>query len=71
MAYFSDVRTGGSTFLDRIARVQSDLAERFAKYRTYRTTLAELRSLSDRELNDLGMNSSSLRYVAYEAAYKA
>lgn len=69
MAYFSDIRTGGSTFSNRIAQMQADLSERFAKYSTYRKTLAELRQLSDRELNDLGLNAYTLKQVAYDSAY--
>ncbi len=49
----------------------ADLAERYAKYRVYRTTLNELRGLSDRELADLALSRSMLRSIAYEAAYKA
>jgi len=41
-----------------------------AQYRMYRTTLAELRNLSARELNDLGLNATTIRSVAFEAAYK-
>ncbi|MFY0690852.1 MAG: DUF1127 domain-containing protein [Paracoccaceae bacterium] len=42
---------------------------RFAQYRVYRQTLAELRGLSGSELNDLGLNKTLLKRVAYEAAY--
>ena len=42
---------------------------RFAQYRTYRKTLAELESLGRRELNDLGLNKHALHTIAYEAAY--
>ena len=45
------------------------IAERVRRYRTYRNTLNELESLSDRELDDLRLNRSSIRSVAYEAAY--
>jgi uncharacterized protein YjiS (DUF1127 family) len=43
---------------------------RFARYRTYRKTLNELRGLSPRELDDLGLNPSMIRSCAYKAAYE-
>ena len=49
----------------------SALIERVARYRAYRTTLNELKSLSARDLSDLGMNPSNIRSVAYEATYGA
>ncbi|MQY41021.1 DUF1127 domain-containing protein [Epibacterium sp. SM1969] len=38
-------------------------------FRTYRTALNELRSLSNRELADLGLHRSMIKRVALEAAY--
>ncbi len=45
------------------------LSRRISNYRTYRQTLGELQTLSDRELNDLGIHRSQLRSIAYRAAY--
>ncbi len=45
------------------------IKSRFAKYRLYHQTLAELQSLGERELADLGLNRSMLKRVAYQAAY--
>jgi len=45
------------------------MAQRTARYRTYRRTLAELQSLSDRDLTDLGVSRLSIRSIAYKAAY--
>ncbi len=45
------------------------VSRRIASYRTYRQTLGELQTLSDRELNDLGIHRSQLRGIAYRAAY--
>lgn len=59
------------TLIERIVTYKADLAERYAKYKTYRETLTELQSLSGRELADLGLSRSNLKSVAYEAAYKA
>lgn len=46
------------------------LSQRFARYRTFRRTLDELESLSDRELADLGMHRASIRGIAYRSAYE-
>lgn len=69
MAYNTNIRTAPS-LLERLVSFKDDLAARYAQYRVFKTTLAELNSLSSRELNDLGLSRSSLRSVAYEAAYK-
>ena len=45
------------------------LTDRVARYRVYRTTLTELSGLNDRELTDLGIHRSSIRSIAYKAAY--
>ena len=45
------------------------VTKRVSQYRTYRQTLNELRTLSDRELTDLGINRGQLRGIAYRAAY--
>lgn len=42
-----------------------------ANYRLYRETLAELESLSDRELSDLGIARTSIRGIARESVYGA
>ena len=47
----------------------TDLGARYARYRVFRTSLAEMQVLSDRELADLGLSRSMLRRAAYEAAY--
>lgn len=47
----------------------SDLSERSRQYRAYRTTLAELDSLSDRELSDLGISRMSVRSIARQSVF--
>ncbi|NNE81302.1 MAG: DUF1127 domain-containing protein [Silicimonas sp.] len=54
----------------RLAEVLHKFGLRYKQYRLYRTTLDELRALSDRDLNDLGLTRGMIRGVAYEAAYK-
>jgi uncharacterized protein YjiS (DUF1127 family) len=69
MAYVSSNRTTTLGFVDRLAEIRKDLAEAWRAHRVYRQTLRELQALSLRELNDLGLNPSTLRTVALEAAY--
>ena len=59
------------TFSQGLSGLRTTLAERFARYRTYRTTLNELAMLTDRELADMGLHHSDIRTIAYEAAYEA
>jgi uncharacterized protein YjiS (DUF1127 family) len=47
------------------ARARQALAD----YSLYRQTLAELESLNDRELRDLGLSRLSIRDVAYDSVY--
>lgn len=70
MAHVSDIRISGTSIASRAYDLRDTLITRFNQYRTYRVTLGELRSLSARELNDLGLNQYTLRDVAMEAAYK-
>ncbi|MBN2905692.1 MAG: DUF1127 domain-containing protein [Rhodobacteraceae bacterium] len=45
------------------------LRHRIARRRVYRQSLRELRALPNRALADLGLNRSTLRRAALEAAY--
>ncbi|MEM8570908.1 MAG: DUF1127 domain-containing protein [Pseudomonadota bacterium] len=47
----------------------AEVKRRIADYRRYRTTLAELESLSDRELNDINLSRFSVKAVAWESIY--
>lgn len=69
MAYVNTHRRNGAALSGRLSATYDFLRERYARYRTYRRTLNELGELSERELNDLGLNRSMLRACAYEAAY--
>jgi uncharacterized protein YjiS (DUF1127 family) len=70
MTYYIETRTDSviERALATAARVFQAAAERYARHCIYRTTLAELRSLSDRELTDLGMSRSMLPGIAWQAA---
>jgi uncharacterized protein YjiS (DUF1127 family) len=70
MAYASQTRTAGFD-LSGITAPFKALSERFARYSVYRATFAELQSLNDAELNDLGLSRACTRRIALEAAYGA
>jgi uncharacterized protein YjiS (DUF1127 family) len=71
MAYASSNRTATTTlsFGERIAEIRKELIAAWRANRVYRETLRELQGLSARELNDLGLNATTLREIALEAAY--
>ena len=73
MAFANDTtRTAaGPSLWDRVTEIGTELADRWAKYATYRATLSELASLSDRDLTDLGLHRSMIADGAREAVYKA
>ena len=71
MVYASETQSALSGWTGRFQSRLADLQERFEKYRHYRKTVTELKSLSIRELNDLGMSPANIHAVAYEAVYKA
>lgn len=58
----------GRGFAERITSLGDSLIQRYRRYRIYRTTLAELRALSTRELQDLGIDRSMITRLAVEAA---
>ena len=55
--------------MDRYTTLLNNLRDRRQRYKLYRATLNELRTLSDRELADLGIARSSIQAIAMEAAY--
>ena len=59
----------GTTLAARFAEFRAQLAENAAKRKTFRTTLSELESLTNRDLADLGISRSMIKGIAYEAAY--
>ena len=72
MAFYTDTHTTTqSAWATRFNAAFAALKEARAKRRVFAQTLNELRSLSDRELADLGLARGQIRSVAYEAAYLA
>lgn len=69
MANF-DVTLGHSvSVLDRLHHAFENWKERRAKARVYNQTRNELRSLSMRDLADLGISAAEINGIAYRAAY--
>ena len=58
-----------ATFGTWIRNARRTLTEELERQRVYRTTLAELDSLSDRDLRDLGISRLQIGDIAREAAY--
>jgi uncharacterized protein YjiS (DUF1127 family) len=69
MNIYDSATFGNRTSANRLGGLLGSVSTRVAQYRTYRRTLDELRSLTDRELTDLGISRHSLRAIAYSAAY--
>ena len=58
-----------SSVFDRISAFFAGIADNRRRYSQYRQTLRELDSLSDRELNDLGLHRAMIEQVSLDAAY--
>lgn len=73
MAYATDIRSAGRSFgatiLERVAALRAARSDRAAKAKVYRTTIAELSSLNDRDLADLGIYRVQIEGIARQAAY--
>ncbi|SMX43837.1 hypothetical protein MAA8898_02915 [Maliponia aquimaris] len=65
---FSNTQTG---FGARVSSLITAYQTRRAKSRVFRQTYAELSTLSDRDLADLGLARSEIRRVAWQAANEA
>lgn len=69
MAYITQSQNSLGTLAQSPKTLWETFIARLSAYNTYRKTLNELRGLSTRELNDLGLNRSMLKRVAMEATY--
>ena len=72
MAYYTQTDAASTSLIERAlastAQLLHNAKVRHARNRVYRTTLNELSNLSDRDLGDLGLSSSMLKGIAWEAA---
>ncbi len=55
----------------RLATYVAELDAAFARYKIFHQTFDELNSLSDRELNDIGLGRGDLKDIASKTAYGA
>lgn len=69
MAYVNTTSVARKGFADRLAMVRDLLLNAVAQRRTYLRTVAELNSLTERELADLGISRLGITEIAREAAY--
>ncbi|MEP4197456.1 MAG: DUF1127 domain-containing protein [Aliishimia sp.] len=75
MAFFIDTHSREAGLAARVASYGADVMAHFAKVmarrRVAQTTYHELASLTNRELNDLGIARSQIRSIALESARNA
>ena len=69
MAYVNTTRAASASFADRFGSFFAGLKASAAKRRVYNQTVYELSQLSDRDLEDLGINRLMISTIATEAAY--
>ena len=69
MAAFANTGIARAPAASRIAAAAAAIRDAYARYKTYRTTVNELESLTSRELADLGLHRSMIKSTAMEAAY--
>jgi uncharacterized protein YjiS (DUF1127 family) len=69
MAYLNISSAAGLSLMDRVANAVKSAKTALHRRRVYNQTVAELRGLSNRELNDLGISRSMITRIALEAAY--
>jgi uncharacterized protein YjiS (DUF1127 family) len=69
MAYSTTYPTAADREAKTAGGLLAQLKQRFANYRRYRETLAELNELSPRDLADLGLSEGDLHSVAWDSVY--
>ena len=68
MAYVTTTPVARKGFADRLAFVKDVVLAAINQRRVYTRTVAELNSLTDRELSDLGISRLGITEIAREAA---
>jgi uncharacterized protein YjiS (DUF1127 family) len=69
MAYVNTSRIARKGFADRLVVAKDAVLAAISQRRVYARTVAELNSLTDRELTDLGISRLAIPEIAREAAY--
>jgi uncharacterized protein YjiS (DUF1127 family) len=69
MAYVNTAQGTDGGILQRLAKTYRTFQDYRARRAVYRQTVNELRTLSDRDLADLGLHASMIQQVAREAAF--
>lgn len=69
MAYVNTTAAPRKGFADRLVALKDLVLAAIAQRRVYTRTVAELNSLTDRELGDLGISRLGITDIAREAAY--
>ncbi len=69
MAYVTTTPVARKGFADRLVVVKDAVLSAISQRRVYTRTVAELNSLTDRELADLGISRLGITEIAREAAY--
>ncbi|WP_102226178.1 DUF1127 domain-containing protein [Acidimangrovimonas sediminis] len=70
MATLSATHASAGAHNGRLAHLKSQFGAAMERRRIYKTTMNELRALSDRDLADLGLHRSMIKRIALEAANK-
>lgn len=69
MAYVNTTRYARKGLMDRLTVAKEIIVTAIHQRRVYTRTVAELNTLSDRDLSDLGISRLGISDVAREAAY--
>jgi uncharacterized protein YjiS (DUF1127 family) len=69
MAYANSTSIARKGFIDRLVALKDTITTAINQRRVYERTVAELNSLTDRELADLGISRLSITDLAREAAF--
>ncbi len=69
MAYVTSHRASRFSFTEFAAHSLASIKEANARRAVYNRTLGELRTMTDRDLADIGIGRVQIEDIAYEAAY--
>ncbi len=70
MAFITSHQSAPASLFDRVSAAVASFKQARRDQRMFRKTLVELRGLSDRELNDLGLSRCNLYEIAQQSVYK-